>query len=122
MILTVALSAAPMLVDAAESAVRCREPMTVTLSQAEGINVDIRFACAPGERATIRSKRDGRCAFLTGDYIRGNSRVDRDGSRTFRLIDRDERANDLTYGNGLLVVRRGGKVVSSTGFRPARCR
>ena len=118
----VALAAAPVLVDAAESAGRCREPMTVTLSQAEGVEVDIRFACAPGERATIVSRRDGRCAFLAGDYIRGNSRVDRDGSRTFRLIDRNERANDLTYDNGRLIVRRSGKIVRSTGFRRPRCR
>lgn len=122
MIIAAALAAAAVLPAAAVGTSRCRAPTTVTLSQRDQVEVDVGFACAPGERATIAWHQGNRCAVLTAAYVRGSMLVDRDGSRVFRLIDRDERANDLSYRDGRLEIRRHGQLVASAELKRGRCR
>ena len=103
------------------SAPRCHAPTRVTLAQRDKVEVEVVFACRPGERATITSRQANRCAVLFGAYVRGSMLVDRDGSRVFRLIDRDERANDLAYRQGVLEIRQSGQRLKAVRLRQSVC-
>lgn len=64
-------------------------------------------------RATIYLwTNDQWCRVGTGDYVRGSNRVDRGGRNpSIRLIDRRERAVDMYWIDGRLVLIRRGQQV-----------
>ena len=68
---------------------------------------------ATRSRATIYLWMKGQwCPVGTGDYLRGSNRVDRGGRNpSIRLIDRRERAVDMYWSNGRLVLMRGGRQI-----------
>jgi hypothetical protein len=68
---------------------------------------------AESGRATIYLwMNDQWCRVGTGGYVRGSNRVDRGGRNpSIRLIDRRERADDMYWRDGRLILMRGGKQV-----------
>lgn len=62
------------------------------------------------------------CRVGTGDYVRGSNRVDRGGrNRNIRLIDRRERAVDMYWRDGRLVLMRAGRQVKAIDVPANRC-
>lgn len=54
------------------------------------------------------------CRVGTGDYVRGSNRVDRGGRNpSIRMIDRRERAVDMYWTDGRLILMRGGRQVKA---------
>ena len=89
--------------------------------QGLGTNIDGRMAVvfpdpastSPHDRAIIYLKANGGwCRVGSGDYVRGSNRIDRGGyNPSIRLIDRRERAVDMFWQGGRLVLMRGWKLV-----------
>lgn len=77
----------------------------------------------PG-RATIYLWVDDRwCRVGIGDYVRGSNRVDRGGRNpSIRLIDRRERAVDMYWRDGRLVLTRSGKQVRTLDAPASGCK
>ncbi|UVO55321.1 hypothetical protein [Sphingomonas sp. SUN039] len=69
----------------------------------------------PRDRATIYLKLGGSwCRVGSGNYVRGSNFVDRGGyNPSIRLIDRHERATDLSWRDGRLVLMRRGQHVQT---------
>lgn len=54
------------------------------------------------------------CRVGTGDYVRGSTLVDRGGkNRSIRMIDRSERAVDMYWRGGRLVLMKRGKQIAA---------
>lgn len=75
-------------------------------------------------RATIYLRmNDQWCQVGTGDYVRGSNRVDRGGRNpSIRLIDRRERAVDMYWSDGWLVLMRSDRQVRTLDARPTGCK
>ena len=75
-------------------------------------------------RATIYLRmNDQWCRVGTGDYVRGSNRIDRGGrSPSIRLIDRRERAVDMYWRDGRLVLLRGGRQIRTLDLPANGCK
>ena len=74
--------------------------------------------------AVIYLWEDGRwCRVGTGDYIRGSTLVDRGGrNRGIRMIDRSERAVDMYWLGGRLVLMQRGKQIAALDTPATGCK
>lgn len=89
----------------------CAAPLDVTLNERDTVQVAVVFACA-GARGTLKLRRgSGRELVHPHAFTRGSVRVDRGGAKTLRLIDQQERANDLLYRDGAVELWRSGQRV-----------
>jgi hypothetical protein len=96
------------------------DPLRVA-DQGLGTNIDGRMAVVfpdgarrdGRQQAVIYLKSNGRwCRVGTGDYVRGSNRIDRGGrSPSIRLIDRRERAVDMYWRDGRLVLIHRGRQI-----------
>lgn len=78
---------------------------------------------ARGRAMIYLRMNDQWCQVGTGDYVRGSNRVDRGGRNpSIRLIDGRERAVDMYWSDGRLVLMRGGLQVRTLDARPNGCK
>ncbi len=98
--------------------------------QGLGTNIDGRMAVvfpdpdSLRDRAVIylRMNRDW-CRVGSGDYVRGSNRIDRGGRNpSIRMIDRRERAVDMYWRGGRLVLMRRGKQIAALDVPAQGCK